>query len=234
MSTRTDEYLEALYTLTHQGKSAGTSEISKCLRIAPASVSEMLHKLALSGYVNYFPYQGATLTKKGLLIASKITRKHRLLEKFLHDVLKIENDKVHQEACEMEHALSDETERAICLNLNSPNKCPDHKNVIPACELSFTSCDECRKWNKKFEDIGRRNTDLVSITTMKENQEGTVAFIRGNNKFLGRLVQMGLTPGVKVSISRVAPLNGPVEVVVESSRLALGEEIACNVFIEGQ
>jgi len=99
MSASTEEYLEALYTLTQDGKTASTGGVSKRLRIAPASVTEMLRKLAESGYVNYAPYQGVTLTEKGFEIAEKMTRKHRLLERFLHDMLKIGNDKVHYEAC---------------------------------------------------------------------------------------------------------------------------------------
>jgi DtxR family Mn-dependent transcriptional regulator len=233
MSASTEEYLEALYTLTQDGKTAGTSEISKRLKIAPASVTEMLKKLADSGYVNYSPYQGVNLTPKGFEVAEKMTRKHRLLEKFLHDVLKIGNEKVHQEACEMEHALSDEAERAICQNLKSPGICPDDEKVIPPCDLSFSSCDECRKWGSdNLAAVGKRNTNVVSISALKEKQAGKVAFIRGDNKVLRRLLDMGLTPGVKISVTRVAPLKGPVEIAVRGSKLALGEEIACNVFVD--
>jgi DtxR family transcriptional regulator, Mn-dependent transcriptional regulator len=233
MSISTEEYLEALYNLTQGNKTAGTSEISKRLKIAPASVTEMLKKLAEDHLVNYSPYQGVTLTEKGMKIAAKMTRKHRLLERFLCDVLKIGKERVHNEACEMEHAISDETERAICLSLKSPDKCPDDKNFIPACELDFATCDECRKWNgDDVEKIGKRNTSVVSISALKENQKGTVAFIRGDKKILRRLLDLGLTPGTRVSVTRVAPMKGPVELSIRGSKLALGDEIACNVFVE--
>ena len=193
----------------------------------------MLKKLSDTGYVNYSPYQGVSLTPKGYEIARKMTRKHRLLERFLHDVLKIGNDKVHKGACSMEHALSDETERAICQNLNAPGVCPDDKQIIPPCDLSFSSCEECRRWGGgNLETVGKRNTDVISISSLKEKQTGKVAFIRGDNKILRRLLDMGLTPGTKVSVNRVAPLKGPVEITVRGSKLALGEEIACNVFVE--
>ena len=233
MSTSTEEYLEALYTLTQDGKVASTSEMSKRLKIAPASVTEMLKKLADSGYVNYSPYQGVTLTPKGFEMAEKMTRKHRLLERFLHDMLRIGNDKVHKEACAMEHALSDETERALCQTLKSPAKCPDDEKVIPPCDLGFSSCEECRKWGpNNLEGISRRKVNVVSMSVLKEKQEGTVAFIRGDNRVLRRLLDMGLTPGTKIRVSRIAPLKGPVEIAVRGSKLALGDEIACNVFIE--
>ena len=154
-----------------------------------------------------------------------MTRKHRLLERFLHDILKIGNDKVHKEACEMEHALSDETERALCLTLKSPDKCPDDEKIIPACELAFPTCDECRKWSgDNLEEIGKRSTNVISVTALKENQQGKIAFIRGNNKVLRRLLDLGLTPGTKICVTRVAPLKGPVELSVRGSQARTGRQ----------
>jgi len=233
MSASTEEYLEALYNLTQDGKSASTSSISKRLHIAPASVTEMLKKLAENGYVDYSPYQGVNLTKKGFEIAEKMTRKHRLLERFLHDVLHIGKEKVHDEACAMEHSLSDETERALCQALKSPAKCPDDDKVIPPCNFGFSSCDECRNRNSTIlEQVGKRNAKVISMSSLKEKQEGTIAFIRGDNKVLRRLLDMGLTPGTRIKVSRIAPLKGPVEIAVRGSKLALGDEIACNVFVQ--
>jgi len=231
MSASTEEYLEALYTLTQGGRTASTSEISKRLKIAPASATEMLQKLSQTGYVNYQAYQGVTLTEKGYELAEKMTRKHRLLERFLHDVLKIGNERVHNEACEMEHVLSDETERAMCRTLKAPDRCPDDGNVIPPCDLDFKSCDECRRTGDPGE-VGKRKENVVPVSTLKESEEGTIAFIRGDSKVLRRLLDLGLTPGTKIKISRVAPLKGPVEIAVRGSRLALGDEIVCNVFVE--
>ncbi len=232
MRTSTEEYLEALYTLTQDGQTATTSAVSKRLNIAPASATEMLQKLADAGYVNYTRYQGVTLTRTGHDLAEKMTRRHRLLERFLHDTLHIGNDRVHREACEMEHALSDETERAICQNLKAPDHCPDDDKAIPPCDLGFANCRECHEWgHNNLEGVARRQTDVIAISRLKEDQEGTVAFIRGDNRVLRRLLDMGLTPGTKVRVSRVAPLKGPVELDVRGSHLALGEQIAGNVFV---
>ncbi len=230
MSASTEEYLEALYTLTQNGKPAGTTAISKRLGIAAPSVTEMVKKLADEGYVNYSRYEGVTLTPKGYDIARRMTRKHRLLERFLHDTLKIGHDRLHHEACEMEHALSDTTERALCQSLKSPCRCPDDNKLIPACDLGFSSCDECRKFSG--EKLPRREEDVVSLSMLRENQEGRIAFIRGDNKVLRRLLDLGLTPGTKIRVVRIAPLKGPVEITVRGSRLALGDEIVCNVFLE--
>lgn len=232
MSTSSEEYLETLYTLTRDNAVATTTAISRRLNIAPASVTEMLHKLADGGFVEYSRYQGVKLTPKGFKIAEKMTRKHRLLERFLHDILKIGKDKVHIEACQMEHALSDETSRALCQTLKAPDTCPDDSQTIPPCDFAFSTCDECRKWgNDNLEKVGERKESVVSVSSLKEKQEGKISFIRGDNKVLRRLLDLGLTPGTKISVVRVAPLRGPIEISVRGSRLALGEEIASKVFV---
>jgi DtxR family Mn-dependent transcriptional regulator len=229
-----EDYLKTVYVLSRNGSGASTTEISRTMKIAPPSVTEMLKKLAENGYVNYSPYHGSTLTAKGIEEAQKITRKHRLLEKFLSDVLHIRNDQVHTQADEMEHALSDEAEESLCRLLKHPDKCPDDDKIIPACNLPFTSCEECiQMHNRGLEEVGKRQQNLVSICNLKAGMRAKVSFIRGEHKILQRLLDMGLTPGTSIKVERVAPLKGPVEVCVRGSKVALGQDIAANVFVEG-
>lgn len=232
MSKNIEEYLETLYAITKDGKEATTTEISHRLGVAPASVTEMLKKLAGKGYIDYSPYQGATLTGEGLRLGEKMTRKHRLLERFLYDVLKLRKERVHAQACEMEHAITDETERAFCETLKGPDRCPDDEKPIPPCDFQFSTCAECHKRGKELEKVGKRQANLVAVSSLKEKESGRVTFIRGDNKLLRRLLDLGLTPGAEVKITRIAPLKGPVELSVRGSKVALGEEIASNVFVE--
>ncbi len=228
-----EDYLKAVYDLSRNGNSVSTTEISHVLKVAPASVTEMLKKLAQDGYVEYSPYHGITLTNDGRRIAEKTVRKHRLLERFLHDVLKIDSKKVHSQACEMEHSLSDDAEESLCRFLKHPDRCPDDGKAIPPCDLKIGSCEECmRLHNKGLEEVGKHNQSLVSIGNLKEGQCGKISFIRGGHNVLQRLLDMGLTPGTKICIIRVAPLGGPVELSVRSSKLALGKGIAEKVFID--
>jgi DtxR family Mn-dependent transcriptional regulator len=229
----TQDYLKTVYGLSKNGDLVTTTAISQKLDVAPASVTEMLKKLAQDGYVNYSPYHGSTLTDKGIEEAQKVTRKHRLLEKFLTDVLHIGKDKVHSEACQMEHALSDEAEESLCRFLKHPDTCSDDNKTIPACDLPFTSCEDCiRLHNQGLEEVGRRHKNLTSIRDLKGGKYGKISFIRGEHKVLQRLLDMGLTPGTRIQVVKVAPMDGPVEVAVRGSKLALGQDIACNVFVE--
>ncbi len=231
----TQDYLKAIYSLTKNGDLVSTTEISKRLDVAPASVTEMLKKLSDDDYIKYEPYRGSILTVKGLREAQRITRKHRLLERFLADTLHIGKDKVHVQACEMEHALSDEAEESLCRLLKHPDTCSDDGKTIPACDLPFASCDECIKLHAQgLEEVGKRHENLTPLRELKDGKYGKISFIRGEHKVLQRLLDMGLTPGTRIRVVKVAPMNGPVQVSVRGSKLAIGEDIACNVFVEAE
>jgi DtxR family Mn-dependent transcriptional regulator len=228
-----EDYLKTIYILSRNATPISTTEIAEHFNIAPASVTEMLKKLAEKGYVKYSPYRGVNLTSSGFKIAEKVTRKHRLLERFLHDVLRIKGDRVHSQACEMEHALSDEAEESLCRFLQHPDRCPDDENIIPACTLPLSSCEECVEMHSKgLEEVGKRQQNLVSICRLKEGDRGRISFIRGEHRILQRLLDMGLTPGTSIKVERTAPLRGPVEVCVRGSKIALGQDIAVNVFVD--
>ncbi|MDR2707553.1 MAG: metal-dependent transcriptional regulator [Nitrososphaerota archaeon] len=233
MQKSAQDYLKTVYNLSKNGEAVNNTDIAQKLNVTPASVTEMLKKLADEKYIKYSPYHGSTLTEKGLKEAQKITRKHRLLESFLSNVLRIGNDKVHQEACQMEHALSDEAEESLCRLLKHPDTCPDDGKTIPACDLPFSNCEECIQLHQKgLEQVGKRDKNLISIRELKSGSSGNISFIRGEHKVLQRLLDMGLTPGTKIQIIKIAPIDGPVEVAVRGSKIALGQDIACNVFIE--
>lgn len=228
-----EDYLKAVYDLSRNGTPVSTTEISRTLKIAPASVTEMLKKLAENGYVNYSPYHGSSLSEKGLQEAQKVARKHRLLERFLSDVLHIRSDQVHTQACKMEHVLSDEAEESLCRFLKHPDMCPDDGKIIPACNLPFSSCEECIQLHSQgLEEVGKRKQNLVSICDVKSGTSARVSFIRGGHRVLQRLLDMGLTPGTSIKVERCAPFNGPIEVCVRGSKLAIGRGIAANVFVE--
>jgi DtxR family Mn-dependent transcriptional regulator len=229
----TQDYLKSVYNLSRHGELVSTTEISQKLEVAPASVTEMLKKLAQDGYIKYSPYHGSTLTEKGLQEAQRVTRKHRLLETFLSDVLHIGKDRVHKEACQMEHTLSDEAEESLCRLLKHPDTCSDDGKTIPACDLPFSNCEQCiQLHNQGLEEVGKRKENLVALSELKDGQSGKISFIRGGHNVLQRLLDMGLTPSTKITLMKAAPFEGPIQISVRGSKLAIGRGIASKVFVE--
>ena len=231
ISENIEEYLEVLYRNGSNGEQVSTTQLSKELEIAPGSVTQMLKKLEDLGYIKYTPYQGAVLTVDGMKIAQKITRKHRILEKFLLDVLKVKEENVHDQACEMEHTLSDEAERALCTMLKNPDLCPD-ENVIPACNFDFESCQECYS-QKDFDQIINRKFNLLSISELKSDYEGIISFIRGNDKLLDDISNFGIKIGQNLKFD-ADQNNNPQEylVLIDGEELNIPVEMANNIFIK--
>jgi len=79
-----------------------------------------------------------------------------------------------------------------------------------------------------------RYGNAVPITELKPGQEATIAFVQGSRKVTQRLADLGLTPETCVFVLKSAPLNGPVEVAVRGSKLAIGREIAENIFVQAK
>lgn len=104
-----ENYAKTIYLICkqHDGASASTGEIAEHLNVSPGSVTSMLKTLNDSGLAQYKPYEGVQLTAAGRSLALRILRRHRLIEVFLIETLKFNWDQVHDEAENLEHAVSD-------------------------------------------------------------------------------------------------------------------------------
>ena len=203
-----EEYLEAVYRLEREGPGVTTSGLASELGVSAASVSGMLKKLAADGYIEHRSRGEAKLTHKGLEVAVRVMRRHRLAERLLTDILGMSWDEVHNEACMLEHAISDKVEARLVAVLGDPQTCP-HGHAIPPKDLS---------------DPPRIGVPLAQIET------GAEAVIHGVTEevpeILRYLGEIGLRPGIRVGIGEKAPLGGPVTVAVNGKSYAISLELA--------
>jgi len=223
-----EEYLEAIYDIAGKDGIAKTSQIADRLHNAPASVTEACQRMETNRLVKYEPHRGVSLTTKGYKIALKMKRKHRLLEVFLDKKLHLPKEKIHEQACKMEHTISEETETALCKTLGGPSACP-HGSPIPPCNLDVPNCQECL--TTETLDIDTRDKEAVGLTSLKPGDQARICFIRGGKNAHQRLCDLGLTNGTAVSILRSAPMNGPLEICVRGCKLVIGRGIADNIFV---
>ncbi|RAP52108.1 MAG: DtxR family iron (metal) dependent repressor [Methanosphaera sp. SHI613] len=231
ISENVEEYLETIYKKSLTDSMAKTTEISKDLGIAPGSVTQMLKKLESEGYVTYYQYKGVKLTDKGYKIARSIVRKHRILETFLYETLNINIEDLHEQACAMEHSLSDEAERKLCQLLDYPNQCPDDHNIIPVCDLNIPTCYECSKISN-IEEIPRRIENLIAISDMRPQQVGKIKFIRGSNETLQELLDLNITLESEITMINSTPLNGPVKILVDGKDVLLDKNLSYDAFVD--
>jgi len=140
-SVTVENYLKEIY----QAKPSQTDtsrvamgEVARALGVVPGTATTMVKHLAGKGFLNYKPRVGVTLTPEGKRIALGILRRHRLIESFLVNTLGLPWDAIHEEAEQLEHAISDRVLDALDHFLGHPQADP-HGDPIPNPEGHFVT-----------------------------------------------------------------------------------------------
>jgi DtxR family Mn-dependent transcriptional regulator len=139
-SLTVENYAKAIYQLAQQSgaDAVATGQIATALGVLPGTVTSMLKTLDESKLATYTPYEGVRLTAAGRALALRVLRRHRLIEQFLSQTLNLTWDEVHEEAENMEHAVSDALIDRIDAYLGHPATDP-HGDPIPRPDLSIAA-----------------------------------------------------------------------------------------------
>jgi DtxR family Mn-dependent transcriptional regulator len=173
----------------------------------------MVKKLADMRLVVYQPYYGLMLTEAGQKMALKVLRCHRLVELYLAQMLGLPWDRVHAEAEKWEHVLSEEMEERMDVLLGHPTTNP-HGAPIPTRDGAIVQ-------------LAR-----ICLTDLKPGQSATIAEVSDHNPDLLRyLGDLGLYPGVRISVVTIAPLGGLITVRAGAVEHTLGREAANHIFV---
>ena len=125
-----EQYLETVLELEEAGIVPLRARIVERLGVSAPAVSETVKRLEREGYLTIDAERVLHLTETGRAYATSMLRKHRLAEVLLVDVLRVPWPQVHEEACRLEHAISDNLERHLVALLGDPGTCP-HGSPIP-------------------------------------------------------------------------------------------------------
>lgn len=141
-SLTVENYIKTIYqTVAASGKkTAATGQIATALGVSPGSVTSMLKTLSEGGLVSYTPYEGVELTPQGTALALRVLRRHRLIELFLVRTLDLTWDEVHEEAEQLEHAVSELLVDRIDRFLGHPAVDP-HGDPIPKADGSIRATE---------------------------------------------------------------------------------------------
>jgi DtxR family transcriptional regulator, Mn-dependent transcriptional regulator len=130
ISPAREDYVRAIYLLQEAGETPGIIEIAKRLNLSKSTVSERIKELTEDGLTISKPYSSISLTARGAAIGRDMTYRHRLIEVFLHQTLKLPKELIHDEAERLEHAFSDEAIRLLDCFLKHPTYDP-HGSPLP-------------------------------------------------------------------------------------------------------
>src|SRR4249919_1148579 len=131
-----EEYLQIMFWLEEAGLPINGANIARALQLSPPTVHEMIGRLEGDGYVERADDKSLTFTDKGRGEAESISRRHRLIERFLTDVLGIPWDEVHEEAERLEHAMSPVLEERMLAAIGDAKTCPHGHPIVPGARLA--------------------------------------------------------------------------------------------------
>jgi DtxR family Mn-dependent transcriptional regulator len=186
-----EEYLQTIFWLEEAGLPITAANVARAMQLSAPTVHEMVGRLEGDGYVTRATDKSLSFTEAGRDHASSIVRRHRLIERFLTDVLNIPWDEVHEEAERLEHAMSPTLEERMLAAIGGAKTCP-HGHPIET------------------------GTRIEGVPLADVEEGATVRILRFENEaedLLHYLKETGLHPGLEGTLAA----SGEDDVAVESN-----------------
>ncbi len=209
-------YLETIFYISHEGETVRPSRIAEWMSLSAPTVSVTLARLARDGWIEVAKDRSVSLTERGEERASRIVRVHRLLERWLTDVLHMDWASADEEAQRLASGISSEVADRLEEHLDFPDTCP-HGNVIPG-----------------------RPSPYGALVSLAQLQPGESAVIRRISEvaehdapdLLRHLDELGIVPGTRIRIAEGETGLGAIPVEIGERRTALGPDVAGLIWAE--
>ena len=209
------DLLKAVYRLGHAGEGVHTGDLAERLGVWPGTVTAAVKRLAERGLLDHKPYRGVVLTAEGRRAAIAAIRRHRIVERFLADMLGYAWNEADRLAGAFEHDLPQEVEERLFLALDRPSSCP-HGFPIPEPDVA----------------------EIPQMPPLYALEPGDVAVVAVPGSVDPEVVEfldaLGLRPGVRVEVREKHPFDGPLVLRVEGHDRTIGEKVANQIFVQKQ
>ncbi len=209
---RLEEALELLWILNEE-KKGGMKLFKGCSD--DDGIESVIDELETKGLIT-IKGEEVQFTQEGRTIARGIIRRHRLAERLFADVFEMKEESIHEDACRMEHILSEELTDSVCTFLGHPPTCP-HGKPIPRGEC-------CRKYSTSIEPL------VVRLIDFEVGEKGRITYIVPTEPSrINRLNSIGIYAGSELKLLRKWP---SVVLQVDETTVAVDPEIAKEIFIK--
>jgi DtxR family Mn-dependent transcriptional regulator len=217
MPTSTVEnYLKSIFRLDQDtDRELTVGGIAEDLGVTPGTVSSMMRHLSDEGLIAYVPRKSVTLLREGRQQALSVVRRHRLIESFLVEIMKLDWSEVHEEAEILEHVVSDRLLQRMDEMLGHPSHDP-HGDLIP-------------------DALG--NVADQDVRSLSEVESGRIRIVRvgdSDPRFLDWLRESQMLPGCELEISGRDLVAGIIEmrILPDGREIRMGERAAANIDVE--
>lgn len=233
LSASLEDYVEGIWILALRNKVVRVRDIAGLLSVKSPSVVGALRVLVEKGLIIHERYGYIELSHEGEALALEVYRKHKTLAKFFNEILGVDLATAARDACAIEHSVSDSTVKRIAMFMR------------------FTEgvADEQAPWLEKFHDYVGKSAKLdqdeaaglcdavtsdgaVMLDMIRAGRDAKVVRVGGREDINRKLLDMGMVPGVRIRVVRVAPTGDLTEVMVKGHHLSLRKAEAAVVIVE--
>lgn len=216
-----EDYLETIYELVRDRKVARVRDIAQARAVKASSVTPALKRLAEMELVEYEQREFIGLTKRGEQQARRILARHQILTSFFQEVLDLPAEEAHDNACAMEHQLSDEA----------------MDRFVRFFEFVRSGPDGTPHFLRNFHESLGRGPDAVhaegcgchaalvaphiTLADLRPGERGRVVHVDAEGPIRKRLIDMGVLPDVDIHVERMAPAGDPIWVRIGGFQLSL-------------
>lgn len=207
-------YLADVYRLGQGVSWVSTTNLAESLEVSPPAVVRMVKRLHSAGLLEHQPYQGVRLTPSGVRQAMFGLRRHRLVERFLVDVLGFGWHEVHDESETMQSGVTQRVEDRMDEIMGHPTRCP-HGEPIPSRDGVMPELDD------------------VPLIVVSAGASGEVSRIKTHDPDkLRYLASLKLVPGASFQLISRQPFDGPLRLAIgDRGEQVIGSELAAAIWV---
>jgi DtxR family transcriptional regulator, Mn-dependent transcriptional regulator len=210
-----EDYLAVIFVMERDEGEVIAARMAESLEVAPPTVTVTLKRMERDGWIATEKGKNIHLSEKGCEAASSVIRRHMLTEWMLARMLKVPWSRVHAEADQIEHTISDETETQMRTNLDDPQLCP-HGNPLPGYEHIVAG------W---LPLTGILPGEKIIIRRIHETAEE-------NHELLDFLETNGIVPGAVAEVTENLSFNQTLSLRRGTHKVVLGYPTARYIFVE--
>jgi DtxR family transcriptional regulator, Mn-dependent transcriptional regulator len=231
-----EDYLKAIWQVSQKKDVVRVKDIKKLLKVSPSSIVESVKNLAQKKIVEHERYGYIKLTERGIEIAKKIQQRHKLLSKFFNEIIGLDLKTAANDACGIEHYLSDKTIDRLIKFIEFIENCPEGEPLWLSSFHYYVKHGKMPDHCLEKDSESRKGGNLfgLRLDNLKIGDSGKVKKLIAGPAIKRRLMDMGIVPGVKIKVEKVAPLGDPVDVFLKGYHLSLRKDEAASVYLEEQ
>ena len=209
---RIDEALELLWVLDEDGY----NDLKRFRHSSDDHDIELLIETLIKNNLVKIENDKILLTPRGVELARGLIRRHRLAERLFTDLFDLSKDIIHEDACKMEHVLSEELTDSVCTFLGHPPTCPHGKPIPPG--------DCCKKYTVDVQPV------VVRLSDFEIGKPCKIVFIKPSEASrISRLSSFGIIAGATIKLIQKRP---SVVLQIDETTIALDPELSDEIFVK--